>query len=89
MYYGAQERIKNRLPQNTRKFKHVAKIAKERMEDELASGAGKVVFKDYIRVIDKYLIPFFGKRDISTIRVGDLQDYADYRDALIGEGAFT
>jgi integrase len=85
LYYSAEERVKNNLPQNTRNFKHVADLAVTRMKEELKADTGKVVYNDYIRVIEKYLIPFFGKRLVSSIRVGDLQEYADYRDQRIAE----
>ena len=85
LYYSAEERVRNNLPQNTRNFKHVAGLAKIRMEEELEAGTGKVVYKDYIRVINKYLVPFFGKRQVSSIRVIDLQEYADFRDRMIAE----
>ena len=35
LYYGAGEREKNNLPQNTRKFGNVARYAVTRMSDEL------------------------------------------------------
>jgi len=44
LYYGADEREKNKLPQNTRKFKHVARYAIQRMQDDIDAGAGKEAF---------------------------------------------
>lgn len=38
-YFAAEERLKNKLPQKTRRFKQVAEYACERMRNELASGA--------------------------------------------------
>ena len=66
-YYTTDYKHKHNLPKNTRKFKSVANYSIKRMEDELAHGGGKSVFKDYIRVINDYLIPFFGKYDIASI----------------------
>ena len=82
-YYTADYKEKNRLPQTTRKFKNVAKYALTRLEDELDGGAGKVVYKDYIRTINNYLIPFFGKYDIANITIKLLSEYADWRDVQI------
>jgi hypothetical protein len=45
----------------TRKFKDIAKLAIGRMHDELESGHGKVIYKDYKITIEKYLIPTLGK----------------------------
>jgi integrase len=82
-YYTADYKEKNRLPQTTRKFKNVAKYALTRLEDELEGGGGKVVYKDYIRTINNYLIPFFGKYDIANITIKLLSEYADWRDVQI------
>ncbi len=80
LYYGASEREKNNLPQNTRKFKNVAHYAVDRMTDELEAGAGKVVYKDYIRVINNYLIPYFGNHKVDSITTRKVAEYNDWRD---------
>ena len=79
LYYGAEERAKNNLPQSTRKFRNVAKYAVNRMQTELDGGGGKQIFKDYIRVINNYLIPFFGNYDISCINIKLLTEYDAWR----------
>lgn len=84
LYYGAEERHKQKLPQNTRQFKQVALYTVQRMADELSGASGKVVYKDYIRTIEHYLIPYFGKYKIDSIRVKHLQEYAEWRDTQIG-----
>lgn len=84
LYYGAEAKAENKLPQSTRKFRNVAKYAIQRMQTELDGGGGKVVYKDYIRVIDNYLIPFFGKYDIANVDVKLLREYADWRDNKMG-----
>jgi integrase len=45
-FYTAEDRLKNKLPQSTRKFKQVAKFARDRMQAELDAGGGNIVFKD-------------------------------------------
>lgn len=84
LFYGAEAKAENKLPQSTRKFRNVAKYAIERMQTEIDGDSGKVTYKDYIRVIDNYLIPFFGKYDIANINVKLLNQYADWRDAKMG-----
>jgi hypothetical protein len=37
------------------------------MEQKLANGDGKVSYKDYIRIINEYLIPILGNRLITNI----------------------
>jgi len=53
------------------------------MEDELAHGGEKSVFKDHIRLINDYLIPFFGKYDIASINMELLYKYSAWRDEKI------
>jgi len=59
-FYTSEDRLKNNLPQSTRKFRRVAEFARDRMQEELRAGSGHIVYKDYITALDKYLIPFFG-----------------------------
>ena len=54
------------------------------MQTELDGGSGKVTYKDYIRVINNYLIPFFGKYDIANVNVKLLKEYEAWRDAKMG-----
>jgi integrase len=63
----AEIRKHDNLPVITRKFRDVAKLAVQRMEQKTANGDGKVSFKDYIRIITEYLIPILGNRLITNI----------------------
>lgn len=86
-YYAADDRLKNNLPQNTRRFKPVAEYARDRMQAELASGGGRVVFRDYITAIDRYLIPFFGQWDVASIDVAALRKFDAWRTQQLGRPA--
>lgn len=85
LYYGAEERTRNNLPANTRRFKQVAQYAIQRMQQEIDAGAGKTVFKDYIRVINKYLVPYFGNKSIDSITIKHVQSYNEWRDSTIAQ----
>jgi len=63
----------------TRFFKDVAKNAVLRMSKELDQKQGKVIYKDYISIIHKYLIPFFGKYKIDSIDFKLLEQFGDWR----------
>ncbi|NCZ47566.1 MAG: hypothetical protein EBX59_08365, partial [Betaproteobacteria bacterium] len=63
----AEIRKRSNLPVITRKFRDVAKLAVQRMEQKIANGDGKVSYKDYIRIINEYLIPILGNRLITNI----------------------
>lgn len=83
-FFATDERIKQKLPENSRKFKPVAEFAKKRMQDELDAGSGKLAFKDYVNAINKYLIPFFGKLDVSSINMAKLAEFDAWRVQQLG-----
>lgn len=72
----AEIRKRDNLPVITRKFRDVAKLAVQRMEQKIANGDGKVSYNDYIRIINEYLIPILGNRLITNIDSVAL-DYLD------------
>lgn len=80
-------RAENNLPQSTRKFKRVAEYARDRMQSALGAEAGKIVWKDYITAIDKYLIPFFGQMNTASIDVDALQRFDKWRTDKLGRPA--
>ena len=41
-FYTSEDRLKNNLPQSTRKFRRVAEFARARMQEELHSGSGHI-----------------------------------------------
>jgi integrase len=63
----AEIRKRSNLPIVTRRFRDVAKLALQRMDDKLKNKEGKVSYKDYKRVIEDYLIPILGNRLITNI----------------------
>jgi integrase len=81
----AEIRKRSNLPVVTRKFSNVAKLAVERMNEETASGKGKVSFADYIRVINEYLIPCLGKRNITSIDHAALDELDAWRIQQMGK----
>lgn len=82
---AAEVRKEQNLPVVTRRFRDVANLAIERMEQELKSGQGKVSFNDYIRVIREYLIPILGKRNITSIDVAVLDELDAQRIIMMGK----
>ena len=81
----AEIRVEQNLPVVTRRFKDVAKLALQRLEDEQKNGTGKVIYKDYIRVINDVCIPYLGKRNITTIDYGVLTDFDKWREEQMGK----
>ena len=63
----AEIRKKSNLPVLTRKFKDVAKLTIKRLENDIKSGNGKTIYKDYISAIRDYLMPILGRLYIDNI----------------------
>ena len=66
-YDRARFLFEEKIPISSKRFDAVARLAIQEMEQLLASGNGKVVYNDYITVINNYLIPFFGNYHLNTI----------------------
>lgn len=68
----------------TRAFKDIAKQAILRMEKQIADGDGKVMYKEYISIIDKYLIKFFGKYKVDAITHPLIEEFEAWRVMKMG-----
>ena len=79
LYYKVDARIQNKLPATTRKFTDVARHAIHRMEAELEQGVGKQAYKDYIQVLNKWLIPYFGGTDIAKLDLAAVTAFDAWR----------
>ena len=77
MLFEAQLRKESNLPVVTKKFRDIAKLTKQQMVDELANPKMKapVSFNQYVKIIDDYLMPFFGNKNIDTITYEELDAY--------------
>ncbi len=65
----------------TKKFKSVAEYTITELEQEIASGDYKKVYKDYVQVINKYLIECLGKYDVHNIGSKELAEITSADDA--------
>ena len=81
----AEIRKRSNLPVITRNFRHVAKLAVSRMNDDTKAGKGKVSYVDYIRVIDDYLIPFLGSYSIGNIDYQVIDKFDAWRTLQMGK----
>jgi integrase len=87
IYLRAKFRQSENLPIVSKRFDAVARLARDKMKAQLANDEGKKVYKDYVRVIDNYLIDFFGSYNITSISYELLHKYAIWRDEKIGNKA--
>lgn len=81
-------RKRNNLPVITRRFGDIAKLVLKQMKADLEVGAntkGIKAYRDYIPVIEKYLIPILGKRLITNIDYAALQELEAKRIEMMGK----
>lgn len=67
LYKEAHWKKKNQVAPITRYFRDVAKTTVKRLQDALDSGEGKVIYKDYITALNRYLVPALGKYYVDSI----------------------
>ena len=84
VYLDYRFRQKNRLPVISKRFADVAALCRSIMKEQLDKGVGKKSFRDYIIVIDKYLLPFFVDIFVASIDYEILQKFARWREAKMG-----
>lgn len=67
------------------RFETLANETNRRLNMEMKSGKGKITYKDYIRVIKQYLIPFFGNTPIDKIDYKKLSEFDTWRMDKMGK----
>jgi integrase len=65
------------------KFDAIAKATIKELEAEISAGIRTMTNNDYIRAINKYLIPFFGKRYLENIDSIHIREYEIWRNRLM------
>lgn len=82
---NAWYREKNDLPIISKKFKSVAVLAIQRMQDAQKANKSKATYKTYIQAINRYLIEFFGNHNIDRITGATLHEFAKWRIVEMGK----
>jgi integrase len=60
----------------TRKLKDVATIVVKQLEKDIQSNTAKPIYKDYISILNNYIIPILGKYNVNNISREALDEYA-------------
>ena len=85
LYYEIRVNKKNNLPPVSRKCSSVAKLTIALMLRDLETGVGKKVYNDYINFIERFFIPFFGRRSIASITQSLLLEFDEFRAEKLGK----
>jgi integrase len=85
LYQAVQDRSENGLRPQTKTFKRLAEMELAFMAKALHNNTGRSTYRDYAFVINKYLIPFFGKYDIDKITSEVIEDFESWRITEMGK----
>ena len=72
------------VPLATRRFGAVAALTLQALDREIEQGVRPMSNRDYQRVINKYLVPFFGKRLLTSIDAALVREYELWRNQRMG-----
>lgn len=72
------------IPLRTRRFGAVAEECSKLLEQEIQQGLRPMTNKDYQRVIRKYLVPFFGKYNLTSLDNKLVREFEIWRNEQIG-----
>ena len=67
IYSAVNARVEQGLAVQSRTFDQIAFQEIDAMTKKAKSGEGKQTYADYVFALNKYLIPFFGKTEVSQI----------------------
>lgn len=81
IYERAKFREDEGLPQKSTRFDALAKECIRKLQGEIEQGIRPETNRDYIRAMNNYLIPFFGKLLITNISVAKVREYEQWRNA--------
>jgi integrase len=79
LYDKARFRHSEGLNAVSRRFRDVAQLTIEKMDQAVKAGKGKRTYKDYRQAIDNYLIPFFGNKSIDKITEESIAAFEAWR----------
>ena len=66
------------------KFRVLCEEYRRNLQEELDAGIGKPVWRTYISCIDKWIIPFFGDKDVHEIDEGVIAEFERHRKLTLG-----
>jgi hypothetical protein len=72
------------VPLTTRRFAAVAALTLQALDSEIEQGVRPMTNRDYQRVINKYLVPFFGKYLLTSIDATLVREYEVWRNQRMG-----
>ena len=84
LYLEYRIRLKHGLPVISKRFADVAAYCILDMQKQLDAGLGKKSYRDYVIVLNRYLVPYFGDKFVTSIDYEELKRFAKWRTDKMG-----
>lgn len=85
MYDEARYRERLGLAPVQKSFADIARVTVEELRRDMATGTGKKIFVDYISIIERYFVPFFGERHLHTLNHQHIAEFERWRNHKMGK----
>ena len=79
LYDEARYRERLGLAPVQKTFAEIARITVEELQRDLTAGTGKKIYVDYISIIERYFVPFFGERHLQNIKHDNIAEFERWR----------
>ena len=83
-YDEARYRIKIGFAPDLKRFAEIAAATLTDLRNEIAAGRGKRVYVDYCSVIERYFIPYFKLKYLTTITYANVNEFEQWRNQKLG-----
>lgn len=81
IFLDHQIRQENNTLVQSKRFKDVAESVIKKLKKQIKHGDGKRTYKDYIRALEKYHIPHFGRTFVTSIDQEAITKFVEWRNA--------
>lgn len=83
-YDEARYRLRAGLAPEIKRIGDIARETVQEMHTEMAAGRGKRIYTDYCSVIERYIVPYFKNRYITTVTARDIAEFEAWRNERLG-----
>ena len=85
LYETIKTKIKMGTPIRIKTFGDVARLVLKELRASKNTNKHKRTYRDYVFVIQKYLLPFFGKKMIAELTASDIREFEEWRISVMGK----
>jgi len=85
LYETFKTKIKMGTPLRVKTFGDVARLVLKDIRASKQQNKFKKTYRDYVFVIQKYLLPFFGRKNIAELTAEDITEFEAWRESQMGK----